>query len=305
MSAKLYNAKILLFGEYAIINGSHALAMPISQFYGEWAFVNDERSNVFKADLKKFVNYLDELANKGVIYYDLDLLKFRSQLEQGLYFKSNIPRGYGAGSSGALCAAVYERFSKEKIINPTEVEISQLKNTFAQMESFFHGESSGIDPLISFINKPVLIKPNLNSIVELPPTNNSEGAIFLLDTGIERKTAHFVELYFEKRKDDRFLEICDKQLTSYNEKAIQYFLNAQWDALLEIIHEISLLQLTHFIEMIPTEFLPIWKKGLEQDIFKLKLCGAGGGGFILGFTKKFDKASNAFPSDTLIPIFRF
>jgi mevalonate kinase len=32
----------------------------------------------------------------------------------------------------------------------------------------------------------------------------------------------------------------------------------------------------------------IWRKGLETDRYYLKLCGAGGGGFILGFVKDMD-----------------
>ena len=34
--------------------------------------------------------------------------------------------------------------------------------------------------------------------------------------------------------------------------------------------------------MIPKEFLDTWSQGLETGKFCLKLCGAGGGGMILG-----------------------
>jgi mevalonate kinase len=42
--------------------------------------------------------------------------------------------------------------------------------------------------------------------------------------------------------------------------------------------------------MIPSNYHEIWKKGIESNAFYLKLCGSGGGGFILGFTRDYSKA---------------
>jgi len=305
MHAKSFNAKILLFGEYTIINDSDALAIPISQYKGQWTFSNAKQINDLRTDLNKFTDYLEELSRAEDLLIDLDVQKFRQQLDEGLYFKSNIPHGYGAGSSGALCAAVFDRFSgKEKVVYK-DADIPDLRNKLAQLESFFHGSSSGIDPLISYINKPVLINPNDNKIVQLPISKNSKGAIFLLNTGIERKTEPLVQLFLEKCKDDHFAKICTKELAFFNREAIQYFLKGQWADLLKMVNQISLFQLKYFNEMIPKDFLPVWRKGLDQNLFKLKLCGAGGGGFILGFTEDFEKTASAVPNENLIPIFRF
>ena len=51
------------------------------------------------------------------------------------------------------------------------------------------------------------------------------------------------------------------------------------------MHNISLFQHRFFPEAIPLSFKNIWLEGLAGNDYKLKLCGAGGGGFILGFTK--------------------
>ena len=48
---------------------------------------------------------------------------------------------------------------------------------------------------------------------------------------------------------------------------------------------ISTFQYQNMQEMIPKLFQQLWRDGLESDDFSLKLCGAGGGGFILGLTK--------------------
>ena len=42
--------------------------------------------------------------------------------------------------------------------------------------------------------------------------------------------------------------------------------------------------LDHFKPMIPSQFHEVWKK-VETNDYYLKLCGSGGGGFILGFTE--------------------
>ena len=111
---KKYTSKILLFGEHSIIKGSQALAMPLPNFFGSWdkTKIDLEKSQM---SLLAFAEYLKKLQNENVLLCDLDIEGFQDQLDDGLFFKSNIPTGYGVGSSGALCAAVYETFSKNKL----------------------------------------------------------------------------------------------------------------------------------------------------------------------------------------------
>lgn len=40
--------------------------------------------------------------------------------------------------------------------------------------------------------------------------------------------------------------------------------------------------------MIPTKERALWTKGIETGDYILKLCGAGGGGFILGHSQKYN-----------------
>jgi mevalonate kinase len=44
-----------------------------------------------------------------------DLAELKSDVETGMYFDSSIPQGYGVGSSGALVAAIYDRYAQDKI----------------------------------------------------------------------------------------------------------------------------------------------------------------------------------------------
>jgi mevalonate kinase len=42
--------------------------------------------------------------------------------------------------------------------------------------------------------------------------------------------------------------------------------------------------------MIPEVFRKLWQHGIESNAYYLKLCGSGGGGYILGFAENFDEA---------------
>ena len=45
--------------------------------------------------------------------------------------------------------------------------------------------------------------------------------------------------------------------------------------------------------MIPAAFHRVWEQGIQTNDFYLKLCGSGGGGYILGFTENYEKAKES------------
>ena len=159
MKGPLFYSKILLFGEYGIIKDSKGLSIPYNFYNGALKYgqnqndVSTESNNI----LKEYYQYLKALDN-DLVSFNLD--QMASDIFRGMYFDSSIPRGYGVGSSGALVAAVYDRYALEKITvleNLTREKLLNLKDIFAAMESFFHGNSSGLDPLNSYLSLPILI----------------------------------------------------------------------------------------------------------------------------------------------------
>src|SRR5690606_28744578 len=110
---------------------------------------------------------------------DIDLLKMKEDLDQGIWFDSDIPQGFGLGSSGAVIAAIFEKYG-----HPTR-SIDGDKDKLARLEDFFHGSSSGLDPLVSHNQKPLLIH-NFNKVEVLEERPNLEG-FFLLNTGRPRQ----------------------------------------------------------------------------------------------------------------------
>ena len=172
MSQNTFASKILLFGEYTIIKNSDALAIPFNLFDGELVFSPDENKTI-DIELQAFSRYLKDIEfEKFGISFDLDSFKF--DVSQGLKFKSSIPHGYGVGSSGALCAAIFDRYAAapHKILS----NIVAMKEIFSTMESHFHGESSGIDPLISYFSSPVFISQKTGpELINIPSPQTKKG----------------------------------------------------------------------------------------------------------------------------------
>ena len=274
---KNYPAKLLLFGEHVLLLGASALTVPVPAFGGHW----DQASP--KADIRGLQMRLSEFAGSAMLQQipGLDLTQLKKDLLFGLFFRSNIPVGYGLGSSGALCAAIYDRYCREKATG-----FAELKTLFAQMEQFFHGSSSGLDPLTSYLNKSLLIR-NKSDISVAPTTtwDKEPPVVFLLDTELPRQTGPLVQWFLEKSGEPVFSEKLKAELLPAHEAMLQGWLNAGSDAFWPNLRRVSRFQFTHFQPMAAASVSDFWGKNLDNEDFSLKICGAGGGGFMLGFAK--------------------
>ncbi len=237
--------------------------------------------------LPAFADFL----NGTPLFIKLDIARFKRELSEGLFFGSDIPTGYGAGSSGALVAAIFDRYCMVR----EGKDLTLLRKTFAQMESFFHGTSSGTDPLVCYLNKAIVLNKKEIKKVELPEVQ-LPATLFLLDTGIKRQATPYIEYFLKKNKEKEFNEKLKTNYLPVVDSAINNFINKGWNSLFNDFNTISEFQFLYLNKMIPAEFLKIWKEGLTSDYFKLKICGAGGGGFILGMTRDFEKLKSKYPS---------
>jgi len=276
---KKYPAKLLLFGEYTIIQGSRALAIPLHQYGGQWKQTPTEKSNPeLQLGLPNLLSYINSTKEKGQLQ-EVDTVAFAKALNKGDFFHSDIPQGYGLGSSGAVTAAVYDRFAG---VNQT-THLNELQQTLASIESCFHGASSGADPLISYLDQPVLFHSKTElEVVDVNAEQHKH--LFLIDTGIARQTEPLVQLFLEKCKDNIYQKRLLAELIPLVDDGIIAFLKNQPTQLLDLVHQISHFQFKYFSEMIPSAFKTVWLDCLNSNHSKLKLCGAGGGGCILGFT---------------------
>ena len=312
MKGPLFYSKILLFGEYGIIQDSKGLSIPYNFYNGALKTDQNPSEEAISSNghLKRFVAHLKNLAVEQPSLVQFDLVTLEQDVNNGMYFDSSIPQGYGVGSSGALVAAIYDKYAQNKITvleNLTREKLLELKTIFSQMESFFHGKSSGLDPLNSYLSIPILINSKDNIEATGIPTQSldGKGAVFLIDSGIVGETAPMVNIFMENLKDQGFRNMLKTQFVKYTDSCVENFLGGDMKSLFANTKKLSKVVLSHFKPMIPEEFHAIWQKGIDTNDYYLKLCGSGGGGYILGFTEDLERAKASLKDYKLEVVYQF
>lgn len=280
-----YPAKLLLFGEHVLLLGAPALSVPVPAFGGYWDWRSPD-TPMSDADMR-LLEFARSSALRNVP--GLDAKAFEADLGLGLFFHSNIPTGYGLGSSGALCAAIYDRYTAQKAETPAE-----LKAVFAEMEGFFHGHSSGLDPLTCYLDKPLIVRNKKEiSLADCQPWQPQAPVVFLVDSQLPRQTGPIVRwfqhrceaLEFRARLDERYLPWVDQAISDWQAGDLENFMLS--------IREISRFQYLEFGPIIPSSVKDLWHHSFDGDAVRFKLCGAGGGGYLLGFARSADAAREA------------
>jgi len=312
MKGPLFYSKILLFGEYGIIKDSKGLSIPYNFFKGALKTDENPSSEAMESNghLKNFVSYLEKVSKEAPELVTFNFNALKKDVGAGMYFDSSIPQGYGVGSSGALVAAIYDKYANDKITvleNLTREKLLKLKLIFGKMESFFHGKSSGLDPLNSYLSLPILINSQDNIESTSIPSQNAEGkgAVFLLDSGSTGETAPMVQLFMEKMKQEGFRTMLKNQFIKHTDACVEDFVNGNVKSLFGNIKQLSHVVLDNFKPMIPSKFHQLWKQGIDTNDYYLKLCGSGGGGYILGFTQDIDKAKSVLKDYNLEVVYNF
>jgi len=295
---RAFNSKLLLFGEYTVLEGSSAVACPFEKFKAKFRMGEETNFLGFYQDFHQYMKSMDLTPWTTVFRDDA----FKAACEEGMFFDPEIPVGYGIGSSGAFTAAVYDAF-----VDPLEqTDLKSLQSLFAAMESYFHGRSSGFDPLISYINRPVMNdgKGNL-SLVDLPGDYFHPYGLYLIDSGMARSTATYVEIFREKLLMEQYREKFILPLVRINEELIMSYTKAKVDlSIIQKLTELSYIQLKAFPEMILPEMAEIWREVYVSGKHLIKLCGAGGGGFYYLFSSDIEDFISLFPEIRPIEVFK-
>lgn len=229
------------------------------------------QANEVDSRLVHFLEYLQRLKLP-----DINLKKLERDIKDGTYLESSIPQGYGLGSSGALVAAVYHHY----YIGETQ-ELSELKNTLSKMEGYFHGRSSGTDPLVSLINFP-LVFHNDDQIEIINLTSRIKDLqIYIIDSEKKRNTAQLVEKFRGMYSHDPSFKSKLDQIVECNNTIIDTFMESDLSSIQNHCNVLSALQYETMSSFITKNLDDLWKTSLDQKNYCLKLCGAGGGGFYL------------------------
>lgn len=296
MEIKHYFGKVILFGEYSMIYGSPALLVPLYTGSSHWDYIwrnHGKKNYSSNRSLHAFANYLE----KDTYFTEkIDIEKFRTELKKGLFLDSCIPSGYGVGSSGALTAAVYDRFKS------TEIEdLMELKKFLGDMENCFHGSSSGLDPLQCYLGKPfVLTEDKKITILEkdFVPENIH---VFLIDSMIKSDTKSLVNYFKTQRENPSYLKAFNELYYPFVGRCISSLVSGDTDRFFDDLLHLSYYQTVMLRPMVTDEMLPLFSLKREDVHFQIKICGSGGGGYFLGFADDVEK-TNEFMKENGYPI---
>ncbi|MBI3142420.1 MAG: hypothetical protein HYZ16_06305 [Bacteroidetes bacterium] len=269
---KPVSGKLMLLGEYAILRGGQGISVPYRAVSGQLMLdaQGDPAMHSHEA-VKRFGHFLHD---RFYDYFDQERLS--RDLSNGLYFRSNIPQGYGLGSSAALLAALFRSYGRH-----LPQGLGERKNLFAHIESYFHGHSSGLDVLVCYEDTGILVKPSGIEPLDLPPGDPTEG-FSLVDTGSSRSTAALVEEF--ERQDEGFFALFAQEYVEQGNAAIGHYLSGDTESLFQCIKSLSKFTLVHMPWTIPQSFIDTWARSIDSGNTAMKLCGAGGGGYVLSFS---------------------
>ena len=114
-----------------------------------------------------------------------------------------------------------------------------------------------------------------------------------------------VNIFMNKMKNEGFRKMLNEEFVTYTDACIEDFLQGDVKSLFGNVKSLSKVVLNNFKPMIPDAFHKVWKHGIKTNDYYLKLCGSGGGGFILGFTEDYEKAQKSLADFKLELVYRF
>ncbi len=287
---RTFSGKVMVFGEYSVISGSSVAILPYKQVTGYLAMPDEAELDIKAMDsnkeLRGFLDYLYLIEKKGAGIF-LNLSQIHKDLENGMFFHSTIPQKYGLGSSGAVCAALFEYYKRDGMDWKT-MPIVRVKTLLARMESYFHGSSSGVDPLSIYFGEPLFIcngdyiRPGAQGAF-----SGNKMRIFMIDTMQPGETITNMIYFEEQMKIDSFQQSFTYQFVPLVNRTIEEWMKGSLKE--NTIFALSREQLRFLRPMVPPTYDEIWMKGIYTGMFALKMCGSGGGGKILGFTEDIEE----------------
>lgn len=279
---RVFHAKILLFGEYSVVAGSSALSVPFFRYSGQLGFEKEQSADVAASQesIREWLNYMRSM--DPVDFPDLNIETLAQDLDKGLYFRSDIPRNYGLGSSGALIAAIFDHYMRSSVAGDISSEIlGHLKLVLAKAESFFHGTSSGFDPVSIMAGRPLLYQDGRFSFPDIKKVEAVLSCFYLIDTGQSSSTGVFVNKFLEQVRKGKMKSAFEKSYLPAVEKVVQASCGGDIISLNRVMPAISDFQYEYMQDMIPQRVKKIWEQGLNSGNYYLKICGSGGGGYML------------------------
>ena len=254
--------KLILAGEHSVVYGYQAIAMAVN--LGVYVGL-EEISGA------SYCEGADQLISEAV-----DSLLPSEGIKMS--FQTALPLGRGMGSSAALSVALVRALAK------WEDRVSDFEEEFKkgmQLETFFHGNPSGLDHTVSSLGQTLMYKKAIPrpDIMQLPPFDLR---LVIIDSGSAGNTAEMVQKVkdnYAKNKDSLakmgIITLKIKKVLAEKQTDIlklgNLFLENQ--ALLQQIG-VSTESIDNIIDI-----------AMKKGALGAKLSGSGGGGIVMILTK--------------------
>ena len=153
-------AKIILFGEHAVVYGQPAIAVPVSDLRAtvtvETAVVGHEGLRIIAADLGEVIQVVDQSENldsplAGIVRSILQAAD-QSSPNMTLTIRSNIPVASGLGSGAAVATALARALA---LAIDYKLDDDKLNRLVYEAERLHHGTPSGIDNTVIVYETPI------------------------------------------------------------------------------------------------------------------------------------------------------
>jgi len=284
-------AKIILFGEHAVVYGHPAVAIPLQDVRASAAVSIDLSISIPVIEAKdlKICTTLDDQSYADSIAHIIKAIElFNDKVTKlpksgwHLTVESKIPIGRGLGSSAATSISVFRALLKamNKILLPKE-----LIHFSFELEKIHHGTPSGIDNTVISLEKPILFRKDKE------PSAIKPALIYFVigDTGISKNTAAVVSKVAEARKIN--IEHYDRIFTKIGQLALEGSRALKDGDTKKLGHLMNENQaLLEKINVSSPELDNLIKAARSHGAIGAKLCGAGQGGCMVAVVKDFNSA---------------
>ena len=272
--------KIILFGEHAVVYGSHAIAAPIPKAME--ARVVEPTSNGINLSIPEW--HIDEQINfkeksHPSIHDSLKLILEELNLtkeDMKIQVYPHIPTAMGLGGSASLAVVLIRALNNFFNKNLTDEQINELA---FKSETIFHGTASGIDNTMATYGKFMLFKKGSPAFMQNINVKEQIRLVIGL-TGVEGLTVKTVarvrELWqFNKSRYEHIFEEIN-QIVLQAVKAIEKFDLTELGNLMDINQG-----LLNALQVSGPEIEHLVHIARANGALGAKLTGGGGGGAII------------------------
>jgi len=287
-------AKIILFGEHAVVYGQPAIAIPVSDIRASAAVQFDDTS---RAPIIRVENFEQEFTLTDAappeavkhIHLAIHQIAEKAQLifpPNGwrLNLSSRIPVGRGMGSSAAISVVLVKIIFQ---LAAADLDQDTLLQLSFELEKFHHSKPSGIDNTVIALEQPILFQKNKAiQIVDPQPFYFVIG-----DTGIGKKTSAVVSAVADRyTKNQGEYENIFRAIGEISRQALNALEKGARDTLGNLMNENQ-----YLLEQIGVSHPALDRlinTAKESGAAGAKLCGAGQGGCMIALAADAQQAAS-------------